>query len=373
MKYLPLLFFLLIQYASFGQSLLVNGSFEEENICTEYDAKCSPEGWISANGGFDNYFKDRKRAYAGLYCIAVEAGVSKKQYNRTFFRSRLLCGLRSNNQYLVEFYIKSPHPVTDSMGIYFSSKDFLFERKPLHTIAPSMFVKDDPVFRMKDDSSWQKISLKYTATGNEVFFTLANFSKRDINGETGIDKDNHFFVFIDNISLTPLDPNERICPGWQQVKREIYEQDERHQYLQRLVRTYRNNPPEAPALSKTVTLVRKTLVLPDVLFESGKSDMQPAAFAMLDSFCKTLRDKMIDSLVVEGHTDSTGTEELNQQLSAGRANQVAGYLNKCIISNDPVIIVRGLGDKKPVESNSTPDGRRKNRRVDISLWLKEQN
>jgi outer membrane protein OmpA-like peptidoglycan-associated protein len=285
----------------------------------------------------------------------------------------LLCGLRKNNQYLIEFYIKSPHPVTDSVGIYFSSNDFLFERKPLYTITPSMFVKDDTDFRMKKDSSWQKVSLTYTARGNEVFFTLANFSKRDINGETGIEMENHFFVFIDNISLLPLDPNERICAGWQQAKREIYEQDERHQYLQRLVRTYRNNPPEVPVLSKTITLVRENLVLPDVLFESGKSEMQLDAFVMLDSFCNTIRDKMIDSLVVEGHTDSTGTEELNRRLSAGRANAVASYLNKCFVSSGPVMIVRGWGHKKPVESNSTPDGRRKNRRVDISLWLKEQN
>jgi outer membrane protein OmpA-like peptidoglycan-associated protein len=373
MRYFSLLLFFCIAANSFAQSLLVNGGFEEENICTEYKVKCSPEGWISAAGGFDNYFKDKGRAYEGSYCIAIEAGISNKRYNRTFFRSQLLCGLRKNNQYLIEFYIKSPHLVTDSIGIYLSSNDFLFERRPLYTITPSIFVKDDPAFEMKDDSSWQKVSLKYTATGDEVYFTLANFSRRDINGETGIIGENHFFVYIDYITLIPLDPNENICSDWWQTKTEIYYQDERHNYLQKFIKAYRNNPPEPPTLSKTWVLVQQKLLLPDIVFAPGKSDLKQPAFFMLDSFCQTLQGKFIDVVLINGHTDTTGASELNEGLSSARAEAVASYFRSCNYLNKTDILVRGWAALEPIADNRTPEGRQKNRRVEISLYIWDKN
>jgi len=214
------LLFLFLFNHSFAQSLLVNGSFEEENICTEYNVNCAPAGWISTSSGFENYFREPTRAHRGTHCVAIEAGVTNKRFARTYFRSRLLCALRKGKQYRVEFYIKSSHPVTDSTGIYFTHYDFLFERAVRYRIKPSLYVADDPGFVMSPDSNWQKVSLIYTASGEEQFITFGNFSKRDINGPTGIEKENHFFVFIDDVSLSPLDPSEELCTGWQKTKDE---------------------------------------------------------------------------------------------------------------------------------------------------------
>jgi outer membrane protein OmpA-like peptidoglycan-associated protein len=371
MRWLSFLFLLGICKHSTAQSLLVNGGFEEENICTEYQVNCAPEGWISTSSGFDNYFKEQGRAFEGFHCVAIEAGVTNKKFNRTYFRSRLLCGLRKGNKYLVEFYIKSPNPITDSAGIYFSHYDFLFEKKSKYLTTPSLYVADDPAFAMPGDSTWQKVSLVYTAKGDESFITLGNFSKKDINGKTGIEKENHFFVFIDNVSLTPVDPDEKICAGWQQTEKEIYAQNERHQYLQRLIKMHSNDPPEPPLLTKTTVLKRDTLLLQDLLFEPGKAALQLSGSSMLDNFCTTLQDKMIDSLVIEGYTDTSGTSELNEQLSKERAGNVAAYLARCVFIRKVNIITRGWGSAKPVDDNSTPRGRQKNRRVEIYLYTRE--
>src|SRR5690606_20671449 len=225
-----------------AQSLLLNGGFEEENTCTEYNVECAPEAWMSNANGFNNYFEDANRAHAGLRCMAIEAGHSSKPYHRTFLRSRLLCGLRKGHAYRLEFYLKSPHDVLDSMGVIFTPHDFMYESRKLQHLEPTFFVQPaEGEFR--NDSSWQRVVVDFTANGTESFLSIANFSKRDITGNTGIAMVKNFFVFVDDVSLQPLDPNEMLCDGWQKSKQDIYDQNERHQYLQRLIKMHRNNPP----------------------------------------------------------------------------------------------------------------------------------
>src|SRR5688572_31182386 len=98
---------ILFPFYSFSQSLLLNGNFEEENICVEYKVNCAPEAWLTNDDVFNNYFKDPLRAYQGWHCMSIETGNAKKPFKRTFIRSQLLCGLRRGNQYRVEFFVKS--------------------------------------------------------------------------------------------------------------------------------------------------------------------------------------------------------------------------------------------------------------------------
>src|SRR5690348_9284088 len=99
MRYLLAFSLLMSCSLCFSQSLLVNGSFEEENICTEYGVNCSPEGWISSGDAFNIYMKDPRMAFKGSHSVAIEAGFSYKSYQRTFMRTKLVCGLRKGHQY----------------------------------------------------------------------------------------------------------------------------------------------------------------------------------------------------------------------------------------------------------------------------------
>ena len=89
-------------FFSFSQNLLLNGGFEEENICSEYHVNCAPEAWLINDDVFNNYFKDIDRAYEGSHCMSIEAGNAKKPYKRTFIRSQMLCGLRKGNKSRLE-------------------------------------------------------------------------------------------------------------------------------------------------------------------------------------------------------------------------------------------------------------------------------
>ena len=358
------LFLLLLPVFSSAQSLLVNGGFEEENICSEYKVNCAPEGWIYTVPSFIYYFKDRQLAHSGERFIALIAGHAKKPYYRTFVRSRLLCGLRKDHEYQLQFYVKSAHPILDSMGVYFSSYDFLFEKRPYKSISPSIYFAN-AVQKPAIDTNWQQLTLIYKATGDEAFITFGNFKRGDVTGPTNVERENNFFVLLDDISLMPLDVNEQLCADWQTAHDEIYAQDERHEYLDRLIKFYRNKLPEKIAISKTQVQRIDTLVMPDVLFATNSYALNEGAASLLDSFIHQTHNLLIDSVIVEGHTDSTGTLAFNQTLSQNRASSVAGYLQPHF---DKSIQARGWASEKPVADNSTPDGRQRNRRVEIYFY-----
>ncbi|HET9431638.1 MAG TPA: OmpA family protein, partial [Chitinophagaceae bacterium] len=319
--------------------------------------------------GFNNYFRDPKRAYAGEHCMAVEAGHSKKPFQRTFIRSQLVCGLRKGHQYRFECYVKSPHRILDSIGLLFTSHDPLVGTQSFRRILPSFFFARG-IEQFARDSSWQKIVIDYTATGQEVFIAISNFSRRDLKGYTGIPMENHFFVFLDNISIKPLDQGEELCRDWQQSKIKLYEQDARHEFLRRLIKNQRNQPIIVHLSPNTISKT-DTLVLPDVLFATARKDLRPASFLILDSFCRRMDFKGADSLVIEGHTDNTGNASLNERLAMDRAASVLDWLRRCTRLKSVPVATRGWGSRRPVADNNTAAGRQLNRRVQLLLYRRE--
>lgn len=130
-------------------------------------------------------------------------------------------------------------------------------------------------------------------------------------------------------------------------------------------------PPPAPP-APAAPVYETATISATTLFDFDKSDLKPAGKAELDTVVSRIRGKgaeVIDVNVV-GHTDSIGTEEYNQALSLRRATTVKDYLVGEGV--DPGIIdVSGKGETDPVASNATAEGRAQNRRVDISIGLKQ--
>lgn len=372
MRRLILLLVLVKSHLSlYSQDLLVNGSFEEENTCTEYNATCSPEAWISTGRTLENYIKGLERGHTGNHCYAIEAGHFKNPYQRSVVRSRLLCGMRSGNKYRFTLYLKSPHPILDSIGILFSTDDILYEKRKIRDIQPTSYFGLINKFDKKD-TNWQKVEFIYTARGTERFVTIANFSRRDITGTTGIRMMNQFLVYLDDLSLVPLDEKENLCIDWQNRKEEIYDQNERHQFMERLIRMQRyNRLPGEKLLSTTTITIVDTLVVPDILFESGKTELQPGRLKWLDSLCVYAGKKHLDSIVVRGHTDQTGTLLKNEKLSMDRALAVADYMHKRIGISSLTFRCYGLADRFPIADNQTTQGKQRNRRVEILLYIRE--
>jgi len=102
-----------------------------------------------------------------------------------------------------------------------------------------------------------------------------------------------------------------------------------------------------------------------VLFVTGKAELLPSAQDQLTLVAKALQDQgEIKPIVVEGYTDSVGSESTNLKLSQDRANAVRSFLGNKGLPSDKLTAV-GKGKSSPVASNDTADGRANNRRVEI--------
>jgi outer membrane protein OmpA-like peptidoglycan-associated protein len=107
--------------------------------------------------------------------------------------------------------------------------------------------------------------------------------------------------------------------------------------------------------------------LPDgVTFDTGSYMLQPEFRPTLDKVAKSLSDYPNSLIDVYGHTDSTGSAALNQTLSENRARTVADYFATHNVAAGR-IRTQGFGSTMPVASNATPEGRSKNRRVEIKI------
>ena len=109
--------------------------------------------------------------------------------------------------------------------------------------------------------------------------------------------------------------------------------------------------------------------LGEILFDTDSYTLREDAKDTVDSIINAIKETYPDrEIIVEGHTDNTGEANYNQALSEKRAKTVADYILPKLEHDK--LSYRGFGDKEPIASNDNPDGRQKNRRVDIIIKLR---
>ncbi len=125
-------------------------------------------------------------------------------------------------------------------------------------------------------------------------------------------------------------------------------------------------PPKPPVVDN-----RKVTFSADAFFDFNKAVLKPEAKVKLDDMVSKLKGINLEVIIAVGHTDSIGSDAYNQKLSVQRAESVKGYLvSKGIEPNR--IYTEGKGKKQPIAPNTingkdNPDGRAKNRRVEIEV------
>jgi outer membrane protein OmpA-like peptidoglycan-associated protein len=119
-------------------------------------------------------------------------------------------------------------------------------------------------------------------------------------------------------------------------------------------------------VTRTADNQLKLNVPSDISFDTGRADIKPNLRSVLDSFANGLRDDPTTRIRIIGHTDSTGSDAINDPLSLQRARSVKNYLADRGIA-DSRIEAEGRGEHEPIADNSSDAGRAKNRRVEILL------
>jgi OOP family OmpA-OmpF porin len=129
--------------------------------------------------------------------------------------------------------------------------------------------------------------------------------------------------------------------------------------------------PPAPAPTpkpeaKPTPVAEKITFAADVLFDFDKSVIKPEGRSKLDDLAGKAKGVNLEVVIAIGHADSIGSDAYNQRLSVRRAESVKTYLvSKGIEPNR--VYTEGKGEKQPVASNKTAEGRAKNRRTEIEV------
>jgi len=109
----------------------------------------------------------------------------------------------------------------------------------------------------------------------------------------------------------------------------------------------------------------------DISFDTGRYNIKSNFAPILDRFAEGLRSSPNAEVRIVGHTDSTGSDAVNNPLSLNRANSTRDYLMQRGV-NGSRIYTEGRGSYQPIASNSTADGRARNRRVEIFVGERAQ-
>jgi len=103
-----------------------------------------------------------------------------------------------------------------------------------------------------------------------------------------------------------------------------------------------------------------------ILFDIDKSELRPVSQTNLTELAKILNKYPDTNILIEGHTDDTGSDDYNMTLSKDRAQSVALYMATIEVKSAR-FSTAGYGEAQPIVMNDTPEGRQKNRRVDIAV------
>ena len=120
------------------------------------------------------------------------------------------------------------------------------------------------------------------------------------------------------------------------------------------------------AVTQTADNQLKLEIPADVSFDTGRADIRPSLRPILDQFASGLREQPNTELRIVGHTDSTGSDAVNNPLSLQRAASARDYLAARGVQANHIQIA-GRGSYEPIADNGTDAGRAKNRRVEIYL------
>lgn len=367
-------------------NLLLNGGFEDVNTCTEYNSECGVEGWF--------YLKDVKAQMLGNETGTSLLGANSFGlfYNWNGYTdflpiigTLLPCGLQKGKQYVFNGLISAKlNPKLILQAGVCVGPWFYVPKRPF---SQSMHPDSIPQISKVPNSNFYRFSYTFTASGKERYLSFGTYIREDTTGaKKRLIGTQTVSLVLDNFELLAADQEEDLCEDYTANKNAIYAYNFRHKEMDyslfgrgdlnivferedsHSVTQQKKTVPPPPKLT-----VPDTLKLGDVLFDYNQSGLKPAAREMLSAyFGKTAGPGSIDSMYIEGHTDSIGSDRQNMELSRQRCESVQRWLLSNGVMMAGQLSIHPFGRSRPVSSNRTPQGRALNRRVELIIFRKKE-
>ena len=301
---------------SYTQNLVPNPSFEEHKRCpktfTKYNKKLKLIlNWEQSSRGTADYYNEcskkmsvpenamgNKNAKSGLAYAGLIIYLSGTY--REYLTSKLIDTLESNKKYCIKFYAcvaELSKYTSDAIGIYVS------QRRPGASINSLWLIDSLPQIENHQNNflpnnEWREICGIYVAKGGERFVTIGNF-KDDAN--TNIKRNRKMmgsiesYCYVDDVSVIQIDSDEECDCQTEEINDAIVSVD-----------------------SVKILNQGDIVVLENINFEIDKSDLLNESFNELNKLVQTLIDFPNMAVEIRGHTDNTGNEEHNLELSEAR-------------------------------------------------------
>lgn len=370
-----------------SSNLVFNPSFEDYVDCPrKIESKgvlTVVEGWYQPTAGSADYYNrcatrecgvpqnklgyqmpNSGNGYCGIYC-------SKNEY-REYLQTELREPLKAGARYRVSFHVclsENSTVAVSTIGALFTSdrisdtaKNILMKKSQRSLGSLVNQVISTPYSPqvvsnhiLADTAEWMDIGGEFIAEGGELFLTIGNFFDVAHSGIAEYDWLSQMltgsYYYIDDVSVIHL------SDGSQELK---YSDTQAIAHSD--IQAFKH--PDIQAIS-----VGSTLVLHDIYFQFDRSVILQQSYKELTRLLELMQDNPKLRIEIGGHTDDKGSVEYNRKLSESRAKAVADYLTSKGI--DPKrLSYRGYGKSKPIEDNSTEEGRSKNRRVEIKVLSK---
>ncbi len=374
-----------VSFTNAQTNLLLNGGFEEVNTCTEYSAECGVEGWF--------YLKDVKAQMLSNESNTNLLGTNSFAifYNwpgytgfTPIIGTLLPCGLQKNNRYTFKGILSarlSPK-LKLKAGVCAGEKFYVPRRAFSKNMHPDSIVSIKSI----PNTNFFQFEYSFVADGTEKYLTFGTFIEEDtVGAKKKLMGTQTVSIVLDNFQLIPEDSRETTCPDFILNKAEIYNYNYRHKEMDyslygrgELAIVFTNIDSNyitqiKEPLPPPLPVQPDTLKLGDVFFDFNKATLKPEALKMLEAFfTNNNSSSTIDSMYVEGHTDSIGNDIGNLALSLLRCESIRQWLLEHHIVIPASIQVHPYGKTKPIASNSTAKGRAMNRRVEMIVFRKSR-
>ena len=327
------------------------GSADYYNVCGSRDCGVPKNKLGVQDAHFGNGF-------CGIYC-------SKTDY-REYLQTQLKEPLQANRMYRVSFYVSlseyssgavatigalfTDDRVGDTVRSVLMNKEVRQITKDVSQTVASYFVpqvENDYERVLTDTKAWMQISGVFTAKGGERFMTIGNFNPAAHSNVVDLDSLTYLlpgaYYYIDDVSVVCLDCIDE------------------HQATDSIVA-------DTLAIANAVDTfkVGSTFVLQNIFFDYDKAVLLQQSYFELQQLLSLLNSYPSMRIEIRGHTDGHGSVDYNQRLSENRAKAVVDYLvSKGIDAKR--LHFKGFGKTQPIDSNSTEEGRARNRRVEFKI------
>ncbi len=357
--YITICFLAFIPIICTSQNLVYNGSFEEYVSCPKHlgNFEADVVSWNTPTQGSTDYFNSCSltmgapenfngkqdafsgTGYAGFYLYAPQ---DYREYIQVPLKRTLQKGQEYDLSFKISLADDSDYAIK-KFGVLLSNEEIKLDIKKELSKMHLYRMKQNTFYLLelnsnnylKDMKSWTEVSTAFTATGKEQYLLIGNFFNNARTAKVKIKEGRKkgAYYYLDDV---------------------------------RLIQTNYKKSGELAAKDSTVVStvfeLDKTHVVNTILFDFDTYELLEDAKDDLDKIYHYLKTNVALKIRIEGHTDNVGNPRYNQILSDKRCFAVASYFMTLGLKEDR-ISWQGFGDRQPIRTNDTKEGRTTNRRV----------